>query len=136
MSRYRYHYVIPHKYFNINDLWFSVKRDIIYDVIMSASSLICFDIPDFEPKWDSIPEEKMNEWSDYVFNNDIYSLKPICENRIGHIIESRLYKLRDIICEFFMEKFNIKVVNGKYARNLDEENNVEPKRKEINEKIE
>ena len=135
--------LIPEGYSNIDDLWCDVRYEIIKDVIGSAIRHISFDIPDFKPKWSDVPEEKIDKWHDFVFGYDVSQWKQCTDdrafpdthygNKTKHIIEYRLYDLRCIIIDFFMEKFNIKVVNGKYARNLDEENNVKPEQKEINE---
>ena len=144
MSRYIYPGIIPHGYCFIDKLWSKIQNDIIYDVIITAVSSICLDIPDFEPKWSDIPKEKIDEWHDIVFHYDIRLWKPYIDKLglpnapyiIEYFFQHRLCVLCTTIKHFFMEKFNIKVVNGKYARNLDEENNVKPERKEINEKIE
>ena len=42
--------IIPHGYFNIDDLWFDVRYSIINEVISSAISHISLHIPDFKPK--------------------------------------------------------------------------------------
>ena len=107
--------IIPHGYFNIDDMWFDVRYSIINEVISSAISHISLHIPDFKPKWRDIPEKKIDEWHDFVFRYDVRLWQPRPDNETVHIIEYRLYELRETICKFFMEKFNIKVVNGRYV---------------------
>ena len=108
--------LIPDGYFNIDDLWFDVRYRIINEVISSAIKHISLDIPDFKPKWQDIPEEKMDEWHDFVFRYDVRLGQPRTDNETAHIIEYQLYELRETISKFFMEKFNIKVVQGRYVK--------------------
>ena len=107
--------LIPDGYFNIDDMWFDVRYSIINEVISSAISHISLHIPDFNPKWRDIPEKKIDEWHDFVLRYDVRLWQPRPDNETAHIIEYRLYELRETICKFFMEKFNIKVVNGRYV---------------------
>ena len=108
--------LIPDGYFNIDDLWFDVRYRIINEVISSAIKHISLDIPDFKPKWQDIPEEKIDEWHDFVFRYDVRHWQPRTDNETAHIIEYQLYELRETISKFFMEKFNIKVVQGRYVK--------------------
>ena len=108
--------LIPDGYFNIDDLWFDVRYRIINEVISSAIKHISLDIPDFKPKWQDIPEEKINEWHDFVFRYDVRLWQPRTDNETAHIIEYQLYELRETISKFFMEKFNIKWLMGRYVK--------------------
>ena len=128
--------LIPEGHSNIHCLWWNVKNITLKEVIRSAIRRISFDIPDFKPKWSDVPEEKIDEWYDYVFGYDVTQWKPSRTdihdvNHTNFIIEYRLRDLRGIIIDFFMEKFNIEFEfeHQRYKWG----NNVEPERKEINE---
>ena len=71
-------------------------------------------------RWDSIPEEKMNEWYDYLFNydatkwetrNPIKALDPFdsfnhpeyTTNELQNILKIRAYELEDRIISFLIE---------------------------------
>ena len=73
--------LIPDGYFNIDDLWFDVRYRIINEVISSAIKHISLDIPDFKPKWQDIPEEKIDEWIDFVFGYDVRLWKSYSSDR-------------------------------------------------------
>ena len=110
--------LIPDGYFNIDDLWFDVRYSIINEVISSAIKHISLDIPDFKPKWQDIPEEKIDEWIDFVFGYDVRLWKSYSSDRnpdaikynysIENIVEERLYYLDDLITEYIVEKFYLR----------------------------
>ena len=88
--------LIPEGHSNIHCLWWKVKNNTLKEVIRSAIRRISFDIPDFKPKWSDVPEEKIDEWYDYVFGYDVTQWKPRADahymNHTNYIIE---YRLRD-----------------------------------------
>ena len=107
--------LIPNKLILNDELWSDARRDIIKKVIGSVIAWIRFDVPDFELKWSDIPEEKIDEWADFVFGYDVRLWKSYSSNRdpdaikynysIENIIEERLYYLDDLITEYIVEKF-------------------------------
>ena len=92
--------LIPHKYILNDELWSDARRDIIKKVIGSVIGWIRFDVPDFELKWSDIPEEKIDEWIDFVFGYDTRLWKSYSSDRnpdaikynysIENIVEERL----------------------------------------------
>ena len=110
--------LIPHKYICIDELWSDARRDIIKKVIGSVIGWIRFDVPDFELKWSDIPEEKIDEWIDFVFGYDVRLWKSYSSDRnpdaikynysIENIVEERLYYLDDLITEYIVEKFYLR----------------------------
>ncbi|WP_285959357.1 hypothetical protein [Thomasclavelia spiroformis] len=110
--------LIPHKYICIDELWSDARRDIIKKVIGSVIGWIRFDVPDFELKWSDIPEEKIDEWIDFVFGYDTRLWKSYSSDRnpdaikynysIENIVEERLYYLDDLITEYIVEKFYLR----------------------------
>ena len=110
--------LIPHKYILNDELWSDARRDIIKKVIGSVIGWIRFDVPDFELKWQDIPEEKIDEWIDFVFGYDVRLWKSYSSDRnpdaikynysIENIVEERLYYLDDLITEYIVEKFYLR----------------------------
>ena len=110
--------LIPHKYILNDELWSDARRDIIKKVIGSVIGWIRFDVPDFELKWSDIPEEKIDEWIDFVFGYDTRLWKSYSSDRnpdaikynysIENIVEERLYYLDDLITEYIVEKFYLR----------------------------
>ena len=110
--------LIPHKYICIDELWSDARRDIIKKVIGSVIGWIRIDVPDFELKWQDIPEEKIDEWIDFVFGYDVRLWKSYSSDRnpdaikynysIENIVEERLYYLDDLITEYIVEKFYLR----------------------------
>ena len=123
--------LIPHKYNLPDELWSDARRDIIKKVIGSVIGWIRFDVPDFELKWSDIPEEKIDEWIDFVFGYytrlwwidfvfgyDTRLWKSYSSDRnpdaikynysIENIVEERLYYLDDLITEYIVEKFYLR----------------------------
>ena len=110
--------LIPHKYILNDELWSDARRDIIKKVIGSVIGWIRFDVPDFELKWSDIPEEKIDEWIDFVFGYDVRLWKSYSSDRnpdaikynysIENIVEERLYYLDDLITEYIVEKFYLR----------------------------
>ena len=108
--------LIPEGYSNIDDLWCDVRYEIIKNVIGSAIRHISFDIPDFKPKWSDVPEEKIDEWHDFVFGYDVTQWKPCTDDRgfpgtyynneLIRILEYRAYELRSIVMKWIKEKYN------------------------------
>ena len=110
--------LIPHKYILNDELWSDARRDIIKKVIGSVIGWIRIDVPDFELKWQDIPEEKIDEWIDFVFGYDVRLWKSYSSDRnpdaikynysIENIVEERLYYLDDLITEYIVEKFYLR----------------------------
>ena len=110
--------LIPHEYICIDELWSDARRDIIKKVIGSVIGDIRFVIPDFELKWSDIPEEKIDEWHDFVFGYDLRNWQPflssynpeslIYYNSIDNVTEERLTYLEDLITDYIVEKFNLR----------------------------
>ena len=110
--------LIPHKYILNDELWSDARRDIIKKVIGSVIGWIRIDVPDFELKWSDIPEEKIDEWIDFVFGYDVRLWKSYSSDRnpdaikynysIENIVEERLYYLDDLITEYIVEKFYLR----------------------------
>ena len=98
--------LIPHKYICIDELWSDARRDIIKKVIGSVIGWIRIDVSDFELKWQDIPEEKIDEWIDFVFGYDVSAIK--YNYSIENIVEERLYYLDDLITEYIVEKFYLR----------------------------
>ena len=102
--RYNYNedflkYIIRHSMTRINN---SLKRQGLDEILI---------------RWDSIPEEKMNEWYDYLFNydvtkwetrNPIEALNPYdtfnhpeyTTNELQNVLKIRAYELEDLIISF------------------------------------
>ena len=110
--------LIPHKYILNDELWSDARRDIIKKVIGSVIGWIRIDVSDFELKWQDIPEEKIDEWIDFVFGYDVRLWKSYSSDRnpdaikynysIENIVEERLYYLDDLITEYIVEKFYLR----------------------------
>ena len=108
--RYNYNedflkYIIRHSMTRINN---SLKRQGLDEILI---------------RWDSIPEEKMNEWYDYLFNydvtkwetrNPIEALNPYdtfnhpeyTTNELQNVLKIRAYELEDLIISFLTNQIS------------------------------
>ena len=124
---------VPPEYLQIHDMWTCVRRTLINSVIdYTINDMGLKNLPDFESKWKDIPDEKMDEWHDFIFGHAIEIWKPYPEfnevfigNSTAELIGDRLYELYRVIHDFLVKKvFEIWSKEDIY------------KRREINEKIE